>query len=109
MPLELERIGEGHPRDFVIMDNVERGPDSVECTPGLISTSARVWRHTDCFEDYSSLGRFAGFRCGCSCHDVLPRIAIEAAEAANVDLRELRSWWDDLTLEARQAFMTGAA
>jgi hypothetical protein len=55
----------GRRRPFPVTDD-ERGPDSVECTPGLLGGQGNL-THADCIMDYRSL--YYGFICGCSCHD----------------------------------------
>jgi hypothetical protein len=56
----------GKRRHHPIPDEL-RGPDSVECTPGLLG-GQRELTHYDCILNYTSLGQY-GFMCGCSCHD----------------------------------------
>ena len=64
----------GIPRTVPVTDET-RGPDSVECTPALLRPP---WdpteKHEACFFDYTRLGHYWGFLCGCRCHDVEPEL-----------------------------------
>lgn len=65
MVVALGTPGTGVTRPAPVTDD-ERGPDSVECAPGVLGGFDH--RLSECLGDYTMLPSL-GFWCGCRCHD----------------------------------------